>query len=81
MTLSTKFLATMALPLLLIAGCNSGLSAQDRAVLNNTRQAADEAKAAAQQAADAANRAANASQAAAADAKAAAERANRMGSP
>lgn len=84
MNRSTKLLAAVALPLLFIGGCTQ-LSAEDKALLTSTRQAADEAKAAATQAEAAANKAAasatesaDAAKAAAADAAAAAERANRM---
>jgi hypothetical protein len=91
MSHSAKLFALMGLPMLLIAGCTQ-LNAEDRALLDSTRQAAVDAKTAADRAAEAANRAASAStqsadasksaaaaaQAAANDAKAASERADRM---
>ncbi len=79
-----KFLVTAGLPMMLIAGCTQ-LSAEDRALLDSTRQAALDAKAAADRAAAAAAQSAEASKAAAAsaseaakDAGAASQRADRM---
>jgi hypothetical protein len=86
-----KLLAVVALLMIPIAGCTQ-LSAEDRALLDSTRQAALDAKATADRASDAANRAAAAcsqgvdvARAAAAsaaraagDARLAAERADRM---
>ncbi len=77
MRLPTKLLATVALPMLLIAGCTE-LSTEDRALLQNAQKASADAAASAQQAADAANRAAASAQSSATDARAASERADRM---
>ncbi|HTY67281.1 MAG TPA: alanine-zipper protein [Alphaproteobacteria bacterium] len=79
-----QFLVHAALPMMLIAGCTQ-LSADDRALLDSTRQAALDAKAAADRAAAAASQSAEASKAAAAsaaaaanEAQAASQRADRM---
>ena len=84
MNRAAKFLVRAALPMMLIAGCTQ-LSADDRALLDSTRQAALDAKAAADRAAAAASQSAEASKAAAAsaaaaanDARAASQRADRM---
>lgn len=86
-----RFALAAVLPIMLMAGCTQ-LSADDRALLDSTRQAALDAKASADRAAEAADRAAAASSQSAAaaksaasaatdaanDAKAAADRADRM---
>jgi len=78
MPTSTRTLLIAAVPLLALGACSSSLSSEDRATLEQTRAAAQDAKASAAAAERNSAASAAAAQRSAEEARAAADRADRM---